>query len=138
MLLSLGCGDRPKQIMAQKGFKTYQWNNGIHGTNEIDITDAGSYSLTVTDSIGCIAGDSILIEKAPLPQVSLGNDTVITADGLATLIPKGNFTQYQWQDGTSAAEYLIAGRTKQPGKYTYRVEVTGEKGCINSDRWWRY
>ncbi|MBL4624877.1 MAG: hypothetical protein JKY42_07035, partial [Flavobacteriales bacterium] len=54
----------------------YFWSDGsINQT--LDLSAAGMYYVTVTDSIGCTKVDSIMLGINSLPVVNLGNDTSI-------------------------------------------------------------
>lgn len=54
---------------------SYYWNDG--STRNTDTINApGKYSLTVSQS-GCSSSDTINIGYKPMPEVSLGNDTIL-------------------------------------------------------------
>ena len=55
---------------------SYLWNTGA--TNQqINVTNSGTYWVKVTNSNGCYARDTIVVNIVPLPIVSLSNDTTI-------------------------------------------------------------
>lgn len=46
---------------AGAGFAGYLWSPGGQSTQTIDVTDSGTYSVTVTDANGCTANDAALV-----------------------------------------------------------------------------
>ncbi|MCH4552525.1 LamG-like jellyroll fold domain-containing protein, partial [Aestuariibaculum lutulentum] len=107
---------------------TYEWNTGAT-SQTISGLVAGDYSVTVTDSRGCIsATETVTIEMAsPFSVEATGINTTGSglSNGSATAHPTGGdepFT-YLWSDGqtTQTATGLADG--------TYSVIVTDESGC---------
>ncbi|MEL6941654.1 MAG: SprB repeat-containing protein, partial [Bacteroidota bacterium] len=87
---------------------TFQWSNGFSETNDgsstIENIDAGSYSVTVTDSNGCETIETI--EVADDGGLNLDIDSAPTTckgdnDGMANVIPSGGTAPYVyfWSDG---------------------------------------
>jgi gliding motility-associated-like protein len=101
----------------------YLWSNN-EITNAINNLSAGTFSLQITDGNGCIANSSVLtVNNNIIPaNVSLGNDTTI-CPGQTLLLSPGNFSDYLWQDNSSAPNFLVS----QTGLYS--VEVTNSSGC---------
>lgn len=50
------------------------------------VHQAGTYILNVMNENGCIAKDSLHVSLAPLPVVYAGNDTVICAGSVYSLM----------------------------------------------------
>lgn len=48
------CNGNPKRISVSNGFSSYQWSNGAN-TNFTNISNAGNYTVTVTNTLGCQA-----------------------------------------------------------------------------------
>ncbi len=106
---------------------TFLWSNG-ETTATISNLDAGTYSVTVTDSDGAIGIASVDITNVDplLANASATSETSQDADdGTATANPTGGDGQYTflWSNGetTSAISDL------PPGVYT--VTVTDGEGC---------
>lgn len=96
------------------------WNTGAE-TEDLTGLDSGSYTITVTDDIGCKRTLDITINDIPAFTVS------VTVDG-NTLMADGG-AEWQWyMDGT-----LIPGATAQnytaDASGTYTVLVTDAAGC---------
>ena len=103
---------------------SYSWSNG-DTTIQADSLAAGSYTLTITDSLGCsdTVGFSI-VDINPLPTPNLGPDTLV-CDGL--MLSPGIYSAYKWQDNSTAPIFQVM----QAG--VHHVTVTDANGCENSD-----
>ncbi|HEU4718972.1 MAG TPA: T9SS type A sorting domain-containing protein, partial [Bacteroidia bacterium] len=88
-------------------------------------TQPGLYWVTVTDSNGCVASDSVTF-TAPLnrPPANLGNDTTVCTGHTVTLHTAASYLHYTWQDGTHNSTYTAW----LPGVYW----VTVNDGCTIS------
>lgn len=108
---------------------TYSWSpSGGTGATATNL-DTGSYTVTVTDSLGCQVTASVIITE-PLPLLVTSNQTNASCfggnDGIAIAIPSGgtpNYT-YLWSPSGSTsnqAQNLSAGN--------HTVTVTDNNGC---------
>ncbi len=122
---TLICGQFNYNLNAGNGFATYHWQNNTSNQNLV-ITSAGNYSVTITDIFGCTTSDTINTQNSN-PQVSIGNDTVICNNTYAIITATNGFDLYLWNNG-SINDTLI---TSMAGIYS--VIVTDEKGCKDSD-----
>ncbi len=107
---------------------TYLWSPGGENSASISGLVAGTYMLTVTDSLGCTEiSNAVVTEPAPL----IINSTISPAscsgccDGSATINPSGGTTPYTylWSNGetTPSITSLCAD--------TFTVTVTDAMGC---------
>ena len=103
---------------------SYLWNTGSYNDN-IDVTDAGDYSVTVSAN-GCIASDSVSVSFFPLPDVDLGDDFSI-CDGTSADIDAGVFAAYEWSNGSTTQVISVDANAN------YSVTVTDDNGCSGSD-----
>ena len=108
---------------------SFSWNNG-DTTAVISDLSAGDYTVTVTDSNGCISSGSVTINTIPLAEIQLNgtNTTCGAEDGTAEVdILSGSFSAINWNTGDTTAmiENLAGG--------TYSVVVTDEYGCLQTD-----
>lgn len=109
----------------------YQWSNG-GTTSNLSNLHAGTHVLTITDSVGCIAMDSIeLIEPTPITSsITFSHDFTGLCDGEAEAIAGGgtpNYT-YNWSPSsasTANATGLCAG--------IHIVTITDANGCTHQD-----
>ncbi len=111
------------------GNYTYLWSNGAT-TDVVTGLEAGSYTVTVSDSEGCSTTCTVnIVGSANLTCSISGADTSCGANNgsaqVATEGGVGPFT-YQWSNGNSAE--LVTGLT--PGDYS--VVVTDANGCSSS------
>ncbi len=113
---------------------TYIWNDTLNQTSSCALfLPGGSYSVTVTDSNGCVANASVNINDIPGANATatlISNASGFSVcDGVASVAMPGTapFT-YIWNDPlsqtTSIADSLCAG--------TYCVTVTDNAGCTDS------
>lgn len=124
-------GSATVEVTGGVGLFTFLWSNS-ETTQTITNLDAGTYTVTVTDSNGSTATDSVVITNVtPLSiNAQSTNETAVGAnDGTALAAPTGGLTpySYQWSSGQTTA--LITGLT--PGVYT--VTVTDAAGCTQSE-----
>ncbi|HSG67392.1 MAG TPA: gliding motility-associated C-terminal domain-containing protein [Bacteroidales bacterium] len=113
-------------LNAGNGFTSYQWQDGS-SAKEFIVTTTGYYWVEVSDDLGCAGADTIYIEVAEIPIVSLGRDTLICEWESITLDGGNGFSQYLWQDGSSERHYPVS----ETGSYW--VEVTDANACRGSD-----
>lgn len=123
-------GDSAMLIASYTG-GTLLWSNGST-SDTIIVKQAGTYSCTVTDSIGCSASASIPITVNPLPDLCScisGCYEICEGD---TICVQGNYAAYQWMRNDT----ILPTDTNQciiitlPG--TYRVILTTLFGCIDT------
>ena len=111
---------------------TYVWNNG-QSTQTVTGLSAGTYTVNITDALGCITSNSVTITQ---PSNALSNSisaqTNVSCfggnDGTATASPSGGTPSYTylWSNGqsTQTATGLNVG--------TYTLTVTDAKGCVTT------
>jgi len=130
------CGGSPTgkiTVTGQTGLSpyTYMWSNGFTASTVTGLT-SGNYSVTVTDSLGCVNTQSATITD--VPPVGLGQFTVtppscFASDGIITIQITGGTAPYyysastgavQIQYGTSWSVYNLS-----PGNYNFLVTDAG-------------
>ena len=106
----------------------YEWSTG-ETTPSIDVTVGGTYSLLVTDALGCTTESEITIgDPAPCNglTVEIHPDQIgqyliaFTAGGTIPL-------SFEWSTGELTSSILI------PGAGIYSVTVTDADGCTATD-----
>ena len=113
------------QTYHQGGF--YIWNTRSK-MQSIDVYEAGKYSVSVSDDIGCTVKDTIEISVRELPVVNLGNDTLICEN--ENIILKSNFNENystSWSTGSLEKEITI----NKEG--LIKLNVLDDIGCLGSD-----
>ena len=105
------------------GFSTYTWSDGSMGsTLTLDGNNLGlgvySISVDVTDSLGCIASDTIIVVFAPL----VGTDPSLNEDLLVWPNPSHDLVNVALPAGTESLELLDL-----QGKVLGRWTVTSDR-----------
>ena len=102
---------------------TYLWTSG-ETTPFIDITELGTYGVTVTDACGNTVTDQVTITgEYPEHAPSLPANTYFCEGGSVTLDPVSGFQSYLWSDSTQGATLTVT----EPG--VYWVQTVNEYGC---------
>lgn len=107
------------------GFDTYTWSTGATDTSRIEIFEAGFYYVTVTDSLGATASDTVEVIVHDNPVVDLGAD--VTNDGSVDLDAGSGFETYLWSTDSETQTISVT----QSGDYW--VKVSNEAGCFGYD-----
>ncbi|MEQ8623672.1 MAG: PKD domain-containing protein [Vicingaceae bacterium] len=124
---------------------TYQWSNGASLTSTTVANPVASpavtttYSVTVTDGANNTATDQVTVTVNTLPFVNAGPDrTICFGDSFqlggspTTTI---NNPTYKWSSPGTLDDDTIANPMATPTiTTTYRVTVTDQNGCTNSDQ----
>lgn len=112
------------------GNNSYLWSFGGATSSGISNLFAGTYTVTVSDDLGCTGSASALVADGPqiLPNVTVSDATCnYTTDGRITLAVTGGVGPYTylWNDPaaqtTATASNLAAG--------TYAATITDANGC---------
>ena len=114
------CTDSILMLNAGNGFTNYVWNTGA-STPFLYVSTPGTYSVTVTNNLGCTGKDSIVVSSGTPPVINLGHDT---SDCSPVVLNAGSgFAGYHWNNGSSTSSITVT----TPGTYT--VTVTSAIGC---------
>ncbi len=99
-------GDYFLYILSPGGFVSYQWSDGSNG-QILAVSQAGTYSVTVTDINGCENSDDMVVVENPVPPVDISPDQVFCEDDTVNVIldagaqlPPSGYA-YSWNDGTT-------------------------------------
>ena len=115
------CDGSSSILDAGPGFVSYLWSTGAT-TQTITVNTAGTYSVTVTNQMGCSGDDDIVLTFGSVtPSVTVNGDTLCANAA----------TSYQWFLNGNA----IPGATSQcieasQGGGTYYVQTVDTFGCI--------
>lgn len=107
----------------------YEWEELLFTTDTINVTpeETTVYYVTITDECENVVTDSVKVIVIPLPELDIGNDTLICNGDSLVLNAGGGFESYLWQDQSTDSIFIVT----EPG--TYYVNVTGLAGCENFD-----
>lgn len=117
-------------LHAGTGFENYQWQDGALDS-VYAVSVQGNYYVTVTDSNGCSASDTIQLSFNPIPQITLGDDTLLCIDQTILLDAGQNFSNYVWQDGSSMQTFIASSTIAD--SIIYYVLVTDSNSCVGGD-----
>lgn len=121
------------------GGGTYQWSpaTGLSNPNIANPTASPAttttYTLTVTNSFGCVGTDQVTVQVNPIPVVNAGPDVTICYLESTMLTATGaNF--YSWTPSADLSSPFTASTLATP-PITTQFFVTGSNqfGCIDTD-----
>jgi len=109
-------------------FSTYLWDDGSTGSTRT-VTASGTYTVSVTNELGCNSSDTIELTANPVPEVDLGEyESICLPPGSFITLDAGNAgSSFLWSDGSVGQTLAVY----QSGIYS--VTVTNELGCTASD-----
>lgn len=114
---------------------TYLWNDPLNTTNNtLENASAGTYTVTITDMLGCTIVDSSTLISPPVFSSVLFPDLIScfgAADGGATVNPLGGTPPYNyvWSDPQGQTGPVVSGLTAG----TYYVTITDNRNCKRVD-----
>ena len=117
------CFNEQAVLYATSPGATYNWMNVSTGT-AFTVSAAGEYWLEITLN-GCSNADTMEVTMLPIPQFTLGADTLI-CEVPFQISPSNVYASYLWQDGSTNASYTVV----EPGTYT--VAITDASGCAGA------
>ena len=110
---------------------SYSWSNNATTEDLTNIT-AGTYSLTITDSNGCVDAKSFTVSEPTALQTSGGVSGAScngASDGSIDLTISGGTSPYTYTWSTSATTEDVSGLPAND----FSVTVTDDNGCTKSD-----
>ena len=108
-------------ILTASGGSTYLWSTG-ETTASITISQANTYTVTVTSAQGCTktASKVVTVNNTLQPNIT-GKNAFCAGD--STVLTTSGGTNYAWSNGATTSSITI----RQTG--TYSVTVTNANGC---------
>jgi hypothetical protein len=135
------CEGTSYTITAGEGFTAYSWSSG-ETTQEISVSQAGTYWVEITDANGCTASDTVVLTIDPLPGTTAIISGPTTIDNFQvtssqfTASEATNATSYEWYiepptAGTISGTSLTGTVTWQAGYSSgwAQVRVMALNGC---------
>lgn len=111
---------------AGSGYATYNWSTS-ENTQTIEVTDGGTYYLTVTNTAGCIGYDTVTVNELSALAPDIEGETTICNGTPVDLDAGSGFMSYMWS--TSDTTQVISATSGG----TYTVTVTDVQGCTGTD-----
>jgi gliding motility-associated-like protein len=128
------CNNDTSILFATPGFLQYLWylNDTLQpiSSNQYSINASGNYIVSITDSNGCSARDTVIVVESTV-SVQLGNDTAFCEGNSLLLNPGIGFSNYQWLMNDSIYSSASTIQANQSGNYS--VLVTNQDGCTAAD-----
>ncbi len=109
---------------SMSGGTAFIWNDDSTG-DQYEVTEAGIYSVTVTNACGTVSDFITVTVEDGAPEVILPEDQVLCPGETLLLFNDGATGTYLWQDLSSGNTFLVT----QPG--TYALTVTTACGSGN-------
>ncbi|NUM51083.1 MAG: T9SS type A sorting domain-containing protein [Flavobacteriales bacterium] len=108
---------------------TYSWNNGATTQSISNLTE-GTYTVTVTDYVGCITPQNTIISFLyALPNVVANASATTICEGDAVTLFGSGATNYVWNNAVTNNIPFVPLATN-----TYTVTGTDVNGCENTDQ----
>ncbi len=105
-------------------FAQYNWSTGA-STPEISISSGNTYSVTVTDALGCTGTDAQVVTEASALSPS-PTTLPYTCNATQTLDAGAGFSSYTWSSGQSTPSIIVS------ADGTYSVTVSDATGCTGT------
>lgn len=120
------CTGETITLSAAPGFVSYQWSANAGGatTSSVNVTNIGTYSVSVVDSDGCTGSESINIISGDF-TAGINGPTAICANVQATLTATPAGMSYLWTTGQTIPVIQVE-------EGTHGVTVTSSDGCTST------
>ncbi|QHL87926.1 T9SS type A sorting domain-containing protein [Nibribacter ruber] len=124
------CQGNNVTLTASQG-TSYVWSNGAT-TSSITVSEAGSYSVTVTNAQGCSnTSEAVQVTVNPLPVVMLDAFATICQDKSPFTLTGGSPAGGTYS-GPGVSNNQFSARTVGAGTYTIMYAYTDANGCTNA------
>ncbi|MEA3447714.1 MAG: hypothetical protein U9Q98_04575, partial [Bacteroidota bacterium] len=118
--------DVPVTIDAGLGMTSYEWSND-ETTQTIEVTESGTYIVTVTNDQSCTASDEIEVTVNPSPEPDLGEDIIECEYNTPVILDAGSGASFLWSNGGTTSTINVSNSDN------YIVTVTDTYGCTGED-----
>jgi gliding motility-associated-like protein len=119
------CDSGSVMLDAGPGGLSYAWSGSSSTDQFLNVTAAGTYSVTVTGVGGCQGIDSVVLAPIHIPPLEV-DDVIVCPGETATLVANAGYNSYLWSTGATTSS--IAG--VPVGNYNVTVTLGG---CTLSD-----
>ncbi len=102
------------------GYETYEWSTGAT-TQTIDITEGGTYDVTVSTATGCLGNTSVTVEVSSVPDLptELVVDRELCLGEPIELDAGEGYDSYTWSNGETTQTISVT----EEAVYTVEVSV---------------
>ena len=117
------CTGQTTFLSVQQGFDNYAWTGlAVGDTNQVTV-GSGSFTVTVTDSLGCQGSISFVVTQDPDPIPVIVGDNHTCFDETSTISCPASYNTYTWSDGSTQPFVTTT-------QGTFTVTVQDNNGCI--------
>ncbi|KAA3638289.1 MAG: hypothetical protein DWQ02_05325, partial [Bacteroidetes bacterium] len=120
------CPGTNADLTGPGGFSEYQWDNG-QNTQMVTVSQPGTYTLTVTDSYGCVGFNNFSISEFIISDPTIDGNLQFCPDTETSLTGENGFVSYDWSNGLSGQTTIFT----EPGPAI--LTVVDSNGCITSN-----
>jgi len=115
------CPGSTNTLESSATFMSYLWQDSTNMPS-LEVTEAGLYSLTVTDANGCMGSAELQVEEgdALMPTIS---GALSFCAGDSTVLDAGDYVSYLWSTGDSTPQLSVSVAG------SYGVTVSDASGC---------
>ena len=108
----------------------YTWDNGVvDNVSFFQVPGTVTYTVTGTDSSGCVNQDTISVTVAPLPNVQANASANNVCEGTPVTLSGSGAQSYVWDNGiVDGVSFMQA-----VGTTMYIVTGTDVNGCVSQD-----
>ena len=118
------CKDSTITLSGLPGVSSYLWLPGNDTNSSIQVSNSGTYILSIIDTAGCTASDTVIINEISVPA-SITSTALSFCDGDSlTLTGNAGMTNYLWSPTGDTTDSIT---TTQPGVFS--LTVTDSTGC---------
>lgn len=126
---TLICENDSLTLSASPGYTSYLWSDGSTSQN-ITVSNTGTYTCAVTDVNGCNSSNSdpitvIVFPNPSPPFITANSATTFCAGESVTLVAPMGYDTYLWSNGETSPEITVY----SSGFYT--CVVTNSRGCVS-------
>lgn len=100
------CPGEDTLLDAGSGFSTYEWMNGSVVQTLLASTP-GTYSVTVSNDLGCFNSDVIEISQLNPPSINIGADREVCEGNSVNLYASAENASYHWSNGATTQSISI-------------------------------
>lgn len=128
-------------VLSASGGSEYTWSgvNAFSGSgasvtiNNAQLTNSGTYYVSITSARGCIQQDSTIVNIIPGPVAETGFASKIICQGDSAFLNSSGGTSYLWYPAAGLSSAVIADPIAKPATTTeYTVVVQNETRCKDS------
>ncbi|PTM14222.1 MAG: hypothetical protein DA408_03900 [Bacteroidetes bacterium] len=117
------CPGDSATLVATAGFVSYQWSLNNQNTSSVNVSQASTYTVSVTDAVGCVGTATAEVTTYPQPTPTI-TGTLAFCPGAQTLLSSGStFSSYLWSTGETTPAVEVG----TPG--VVALTVVDNNGC---------